>query len=225
MALKLFPWLSDWLKVPRVNLLGLHWTLFPLRSYNQKCMITSQPQFCLFKMWWACLQARRHYAFLEVRDKSAHKEKKRISGGDRDRECRGGGDSRQESGGEQARGGENREKWQCDVVTEEVEGGETQRKWHDKDAAKIYSRWKRTWGVRGEWEEGSEREWDPGGKLITEHAMQFSGSVPPLHHPPPSFTVAPSLPPCNPSPSRGLFLLFRSHTLSLAPLSIRRYHS
>lgn len=50
--------------------------------------------------------------------------------------------------------------------------------------------------------------------------MQFSGSVPPLHHTPPSFASTPP----HPHSSRGLFLLFCSHTLSLAPLSIRLYH-
>lgn len=44
---------------------------------------------------------------MEARAKSAHKEEKRKRGGDRER--RGCGDNRQESGGEQLRRGENRE--------------------------------------------------------------------------------------------------------------------
>lgn len=73
--------------------------------------------------------------------------------------------------------------------------------------------------MRGEVEEGSERESDPGGKLITEHAMQFSGSVPPLHHTPPFFAFSPpspSLPP--PLVSGALFTILLTYSLSCSSI-------
>lgn len=164
---------------------------------------------------------------MDARAKSAHKKEKvqeecvcvcggGLRGGMNVREAetengrRGCGDNHWESGRVRERVGkmrENWEQWQSDVVTKRKKqrgcksGSETKTKKTYKSGREEPGR------VRGgEW----AGEWDPGGKLITQHAMQFSGFVPPPQ-PTLSFSLSLSLSGAPPRCLGGSFY-YSAHT-------------